>query len=75
MFFQGNSTIALILVNFTWEAFIILREFMRRIFSYKKESETKISGQPPLVKPIPAFESPLKDSYFNSSALKKENTK
>ena len=30
---------------------------------------------PPLSKPLPAFESPLKDSYTNSSSLLKENTK
>lgn len=47
---------------------------MKRIFAHKKETEIKSVSQP-LSKPSPAFDSPLKDSYNNSSALTKENTK
>jgi hypothetical protein len=72
-YFSGNSSIALILINATWEILILIREFMKRIFAHKKEPEAK-SVATPLTKP-PAFESPLKDSYNNSSALSKENTK
>ena len=69
----GNSSIALILINAIWESLIFIREFMKRIFAHKKETEIKNIAQP-LTKPSPAFESPLKDSY-NSSALMKETTK
>ena len=70
----GNSSIALILINAIWESLIFIREFMKRIFAHKKETEIKNIAQP-LTKPSPAFESPLKDSYNNSSALMKETTK
>lgn len=73
-FFVGNSSITLILINCTWEVLIFVREFMKRIFAHKKEPEIKSNDQP-LVKPLPAYESPLKDSYNNSSSLSKENTK
>lgn len=73
-YFVGNSTIALILINSGWESVIVLREFMKRIFTHKKESDCKVSAQP-LTKPVPAFESPLKDSYNNSYVLSKDNTK
>lgn len=73
-FVLGNSLIALILIYFIWESFIFIREFMKRIFAHKKETEIKSVSQL-LSKPSPAFDSPLKDSYNNSSALTKENTK
>ena len=53
---------------------IVIREFMKRIFAHKNMPEGK-GSIPPLSKPLPAFESPLKDSYTNSSSLLKENTK
>lgn len=74
IFFLGNSLIVLISINFIWEGLIFIREFMKRIFAHKKETEIKNVAQP-LTKPSPAFDSPLKDSYTNSSALMKENTK
>lgn len=65
------------MINFIWESLNFIREFMNRIFAHKKEAEIKNIVQP-LTKPSVAFESPLKDSYDNSSAaaaIMKENTK
>jgi hypothetical protein len=73
--FLGNSSIALISVNFIWESLIFIREFMKRLFAHKKETEFKNVAQP-LTKPSPAFDSPLKDSYTDSSVfMMKDNTK
>ena len=65
---------ALIFINAVREGFVLFREFMKGIFIHKKDPIKTVIGVP-LTKPIPAFESPLKDSYANSSALHKEKTK
>lgn len=64
--------IIILLLNALRETFIIFQEFMKRIFAHKKES-VKVSTATPLTKPVPAFESPLKDSYASSSFLAKDN--
>lgn len=71
----GNSLIGVILIIATWETFVLFREFMKRIFSHKKEA-INLTTSVPLSIVKPAFESPLKDSYTDSSLLLlKENTK
>ena len=49
-----------------------MREFMKRLFVHKIEADTKVSQQP---ETSPFFDSPLKDSYANSSTSIKENAK